>query len=62
MALAVWMNRHNTYPGQAIHVTQPGGAVISVNSERGANGQVEITMQSRVTLLDETDIKIDLEP
>jgi diaminopimelate epimerase len=62
MALAVWMKRHNTYPGQAIHVTQPGGAVISVNSEQGANGQVEITMQSRVTLLDETDIKIDLEP
>jgi diaminopimelate epimerase len=62
MALAVWMNRCNPYPGQAINVTQPGAAVISVRAKEGAYGMVEITMQSRVSVLDETDIKIVLEP
>ena len=62
MALAVWMDRMNQYQGQFINVLQPGGAVISVRTTQGYDGLVNITMQSRVSVLEETDIEIVLEP
>ena len=62
MALAVWMNQQHDNQGQAIHVSQPGGAVITVRSKHGQNGQIDIIMQSRVSVLEEAEIQIVLEP